>query len=369
MMQITTITLATLKIPLIRPFITAVRRTEYVEDVVVMIKTDNGAIGYGSAAATPAITGESQSSIIHIIQTLLAPKLIGQRIDHFNQLLHSIQTTVKKNSSAKAALDIALHDLFAQYCQLPLYKLLGASSNKIKTCITVSVKDAHLMAEDAKTFAEQGYEVLKIKVGLNPAEDMERIKAVRSAVGDSIKILIDANQGWDAKSAVKIIKMLEKQNLAVALVEQPVKAQDLENLKFVRDAVESSIIADESCFSPMDALAIAKIHASDGINIKLMKSGGIYQANAIYHIASSAYLSCMVGCMLESPIGIAAMASFALSKPDILFADLDPIALIKNNPVINGAQLINNQVVLSDRPGLGIEGFMEGLTVITEVGR
>ncbi len=126
-------------------------------------------------------------------------------------------------------------------------------------------------------------------------------------------------------------------------------------------------MADEACFSPEDAMAIAKINASDGINIKLMKSGGLYNANAIYHIAKSAQLRCMVGCMLESPIGIAAMASFAVSKPDILCADLDAIALIKNNPVINGAQLLSNEIVLSDQPGLGIQGFRDGLTIITEV--
>ncbi len=366
-MQIVSITLGTLKIPLIRPWITAVRRTEYVEDVVVMITADNGAVGYGSAAATPAITGESLTSIVNVIETLIAPKLIGQHIDNFNQLLHEVQTSLKKNTSAKAAVDIALHDLFAQYCHLPLYKLLGGAVNKIKTCVTVSLKDPNAMAEDAKLLANQGFEIIKIKVGLNPLEDIERIKTIRKAVGDKIKILIDANQGWNAKSAVQVVRTIEKQNLNVSIVEQPVKASDLTNLKFIRDSVDSFIMADESCFSPADALAIAKINASDGINIKLMKSGGIYNANAIYHIANSALINCMVGCMLESPIGVAAIASFAVSKPDILLADLDPIGLIKNNPVIHGAQLHGNEIVLSDQPGLGIQGFTEGFTLKTEI--
>jgi L-Ala-D/L-Glu epimerase len=366
-LKIVSITVGVLTTPLIRPFITAVRRTENVEDVIVMVKADNGAVGYGSAAATPAITGETQASICQAIQTILAPKIIGQRIDHLNQLLQSLENSLRGNSSAKAAMDIALHDLFAQYCQLPLYKFLGGSANRIKTCITVSVKEPTAMAEDAKLLIAKGFTTLKIKVGLNPGEDIERIKAIRAAVGENIKILIDANQGWSAKNAIQVIKAIEQQNLAVDMVEQPVKAHDLTNLKFIRESVDSIIFADESCFSPADAMAIAKTNASDGINIKLMKCGGIYQANAIYHIASSAQISCMVGCMLESPIGIAAMASFAVSKPDILYADLDPIALIKQNPVIEGAQLAGNEVVLSDQPGLGIRGFKEGFTIIHEV--
>ncbi len=367
-MKILAITIGTLTIPLIRPFITAVRRTDQVEDVIVMLKTDTGAIGYGSAAATPAITGETQMSIINAIQTILAPKLIGQSIDNFNPLLHCIDNALKQNTSAKAALDMALHDLFAQYCNLPLYKLLGGASNKLSTCITVSVKDPLAMADDARLFIEQGFTVLKIKVGLNPVEDIERIKAIRSAIGNEIKILVDANQGWDTKSALHIIKTLERQNLEVTIVEQPVKAHDLTNLKLIRDTVDSFIMADEACFSAQDALAIAKNNASDGVNIKLMKAGGIHNANAIYHIANSAHLGCMVGCMLESPIGIAAMASFAVSKPNILFADLDAITLIQNNPIIQGAQLIGNEVVLSDRPGLGIEGFTDGLQIIKTIG-
>lgn len=366
-MKIVSITVGTLTAPLIRPFITAVRRTENVEDVIVMIKADNGAIGYGSAAATPAITGETQGSICSAIQTILAPKLIGQRLDNLNQLLQSIEMSLLGNSSAKAAIDIALHDLFAQYCQIPLYKFLGGSSNKIKTSMTISVKEPIAMAQDAKLFVEKGFHTIKIKVGLNPAEDIERIKAVRAAVGENITILIDANQGWSAKDSIKVIRAIEQQNLAVDMVEQPVKAHDLVNLKFIRERVDSIIFADESCFSPADALTIAKLNACDGINIKLMKCGGIYNANAIYHITSSARMACMVGCMLESPIGIAAMASFGVSKPDILYADLDPIALIKQNPIIEGAQLVGNEIVLSDQPGLGIRGFKEGLKIIQEV--
>lgn len=366
-MEIVSVEIGSLKIPLIRPFITAVRRTENVEDIVVRVKTKDGMIGYGSAAATPAITGESQASIVEAIRNFIAPKLIGQRIDQFNLLLNLVDSALVKNTSAKAAIDIALHDLFAQYCRLPLYKFLGGGNPRIATSITISLKAAEEMAADAKQLMQEGFKVFKIKVGLNPVEDIQRIQKIRQEIGDSVKIVVDANQGWNTKSAVQVIRSLEKLNLAVDFIEQPVKANDLNSLKWIRNAVDEFIMADESCFSPQDAFTIASTHASDGVNIKLMKSGGLYNAQAIYHVAKSAGLQCMVGCMLESPIGVAAMASFAAGKPNIQFVDLDPIALIRANPIKDGAHLKGAEIILSDQPGLGIGGFTEGYTFLQEV--
>lgn len=368
-MKITSISIARLSIPLIRPFITAVRRTENVEDTVVMIKTDCGKIGYGSGAATPAITGDTHESMLSAIKESIAPRLIGHSMDEFNHLLHLIDTALPKNTSAKAAVDIALHDLFAQKCQLPLYQFLGGHKNTIDSCITVSVKDANEMVEDARTFAAQGFKTLKIKLGLNPDDDIARVRAIRAVLGDNTVLAVDANQGWDVDNALRVIRCFEQENLQISFVEQPVKAFDLVGLKHIHDNVPLFIMADEACFSPADALYISQHDVSDGINIKLMKAGGIAQANAIYHIATAANIRLMVGCMLESPIGVAAAASFAVSKPDILFADLDPMALIRKNPLIGGAQLQGNQIVLSYKPGLGIEGFHEGLIAIHEIVR
>jgi L-alanine-DL-glutamate epimerase-like enolase superfamily enzyme len=363
-MKIISISLAKLTIPLIRPFITAVRRTDSVNDIVVMIKTDKGNIGYGSAAATPAITGDSEESIIKAIQEHIAPKLIGHRIDEFNHLLHLIKTALPGNTSPKAAIDIALHDLFAQHCQMPLYKLLGGHKNTLATSMTISVKNTDEMVADALALIHEGFHTLKIKLGLDPIEDLTRVRAIRSAVGNKIKLLVDANQGWDVNNALNIIHAFEQEKLNIDLIEQPVKASDLKGLKAITDQVSSVIFADESCFSPVDALNITQNHISDGINIKLMKSGGIANAQAMYHIAHTANLNIMVGCMLESPIGVAAAASFALSRENISLVDLDPIALIRENYVKGGAQLINNHIVLSDKPGLGIEGFSQGVSIV-----
>lgn len=363
-MIIKSIHIAQLTIPLTRPFITAVRRTEYVDDVVVMLHTDNGCIGYGSAASTPAITGDDTHSIISAIQNVLGPQLIGKRITELNNLLHMNNQAIQGNSSAKAAMDMALHDLFAQYCGLPLYQVLGGTKNTIHSCITLSVKAIDAMVEDAIELVQNKFHTLKIKLGLNPDEDIERVLAIRQAVGQNIQLLIDANQGWSADDTLRIIHALKQHNVTISLIEQPVPASDLTALKQISTQVDAPVIADEACFSPEDALNIVKLNACDGINIKLMKSGGIEHAQAIYHIAKTAKMHIMVGCMLESPIGVAAIASFALSKPDIIYADLDPIFLIRENYVHGGAQRSGNKIILADKPGLGIEGFALGLNTV-----
>jgi o-succinylbenzoate synthase len=363
-MKITEIHIAQLTIPLIRPFITAVRRTEYVEDVVIIMKTDNGAIGYGSAASTPAITGDSTETIITAIKDVLGPQLIGRSISEINVLLQMNNNTIAKNSSAKAAIDIALHDLFAQHCGLPLYQLLGGNTKHINSCITISVKAIDAMVLDAIDLVNQGFKTLKIKLGVNATEDIERVQAIRQAIGDDITLFVDANQGWAYEDALKVITAFKQKNLNILMIEQPVPAHDIEHLKAISKQVDCSIIADEACFSPEDTLNIATLNACDGINIKLMKSGGIARAQSIYNIARAAQMEVMVGCMLESPIGVAAIASFALSKPDIYYADLDPIFLIRDNYVLGGAQRVGNKIILSDKPGLGIEGIAQGLTMI-----
>ncbi|KTD76274.1 dipeptide epimerase [Legionella waltersii] len=363
-MYITEIQLAQLIIPLKRPFITAVRRTESVNDVVVMIKTNNGCVGYGSAASTPAITGDTIESIINSIRTTLGPPLIGRSICELNQLLEMNQNGLKGNTSAKAAIDMALHDLFAQYCGLPLYQLLGGNNNKISSCITISVKSPEEMVEEAMELVKYGHNLLKVKLGLEPSEDLKRIQTIRQKIGYDITLLVDANQGWLYSDALRLITAFENEALNIPMVEQPIKAKDLKHLKLISQQAKCLIIADESCFSSQDALNIAQNSTCDGVNIKLMKSGGIAQAQAIYHIAKTADMQIMVGCMLESPIGVAAIASFAVSKPDITYADLDPIYLIQDNYVLGGAQIHGTDIILADKPGLGISGFSDGLQPI-----
>ena len=361
-MLIQQITLARLNIPLIRPFITALRRTEQVEDIVVIIQSDSGLVGYGSAAATPVITGDSSESILSAIQ-LIAPQLIAKDVANFEELLLLIQNSLVNNSSAKAALDIAIHDLVAKSMHVPLYKFLGGGRPELKILTTISVKDSPAMVKDAERFVAQGFSTLKIKVGLDPAEDIARILAIAQAVGDKIQLVTDANQGWNPKAALQVIDSLVAQQINLALIEQPVKAWDYAGLKYVRDNSRIPIYADESAFNLQDVTRIVSGQLADGINLKLMKSGGLYAARAIYALASSYNLPCMAGCMLESPIGLAAMASLVVGRSNIKFVDLDPITMLKSNPVHGGLALTGATVSLADAPGLGISQI-DGLQIL-----
>src|SRR5680860_949985 len=198
-----------LKVPLKTPFKTAMRTVDHIEDVVIMVQTDTGHTGYGSAPATAVITGETHGSIIEAISAVIGPGLIGREIENLNGLTDSIRHSIVRNFSAKAATEIAIYDLFGQLYKAPLYKLLGGGENSISTDITISVDYIDKMVEDTRKAIDLGFETLKVKVGKDPALDIERIKAIYAAVNERALIRLDANQGWTPKQTVYVLRALE----------------------------------------------------------------------------------------------------------------------------------------------------------------
>ena len=192
-------------------------------------------------------------------------------MDDFEELIQSVNNCIVKNTSAKAAVDMALYDLYGQLYTLPVYKLFGGSRSKIVTDITISVNDPQVMAEDTRNAVERGYDTLKVKVGVNPDLDLARLTAVREAAGPERQIRIDANQAWNPKQAVRLLNQMQEKGLGIERVEQPVPAHDFEGLKFVTERSYVPVLADESVFSPEDAVKIMQMGAADLINIKLMK--------------------------------------------------------------------------------------------------
>lgn len=177
-------------------------------------------------------------------------------IEDFEEIMEKLHKSVIGNYSAKAAVDMALYDLFGQKWEIPLYKHLGGSKKEIITDITVSVNEPEEMAADALDAVNKGYKTLKIKVGKDSKKDLQRMQAIRDAVGYEVDLRIDANQGWQAKEAVKVLREMEDKGLKIEFVEQPVAAHDFEGLKYVTDNVSIPVLADESVFSPMDAVKI-----------------------------------------------------------------------------------------------------------------
>ena len=353
-MKIAKIETAEVNIPLVTPFKTALRTVDSVNDIVVRITADDGQRGYGEAPPTAVITGETKGSIRCAIEEFIAPPLIGMEIENLDGIMRVLHKSMVKNTSAKAAVDMAVYDLFAKSCGKPLYQVLGGCKGEIETDLTISVNETEEMVKDSLLAIQQGFRILKIKVGKEGQKDVERIKAIRQAVGPGIKLRIDANQGWSAKDAVRIIRKLEDMGIEMDLVEQPVSAHDFEGMKLVTSQVQTPILADESVFSAMDAIHIIKERAADLINIKLMKTGGIYEALKVCAIAECYEVECMIGCMLESKIAVSAAAHLAAAKEVITRADLDGPSLCSEDPYSGGPAFMGSRILMNSEPGLGI---------------
>ncbi len=322
-------------------------------NVIIKILTDYGVVGWGESSPSERVTGETQETVIKVLDKI-APKLIGKcplRIEQDTELMDSI---VEGNPAAKAAVDIALHDILGKTARKPLFMLMGGYRTEVLTDITLSIKSPKKMARDAVKAVKKGFKALKVKVGINPAEDLARIKMIREAVGEDVKLRIDANQGWTPKQAIEVLNKMEKFNIQFA--EQPVPAEDLKGLIKVKRDSPIPVMADESVHSPEDALRLIQAEAVDLINIKLMKSGGILKGRKIAAIAESAGIPCMIGCMGESDIGIAAGTHLAAAVKNIQYADLDSNFFQKDKLVKKGGTKVKNSVrVFPKQNGLGIK--------------
>lgn len=356
-MKITNLKTGMLTIPLRKPFKTALRTVEELYTIVVTVETDTGEIGRGEAPPTGAITGESMGGIRGAIHEFIKPRMIGKDIDNLDNTLDALERSCVRNTSAKAAVDMAIYDLFGKLHRIPLYKLLGGFRKKIETDLTISVNSPEEMVKDSREAVARGFRILKIKVGKEPDLDLGRISAIRRAVGKDIIIRVDANQGWSPKEAVSIMKNIEKANLGIELLEQPVLAHDYEGLKRVRESIETPVLADESVFSALDAERIITMKAADLINIKLMKTGGLRSALRICSVAELHGVECFMGCMIESKLSVTAAAHLACARSIITRCDLDSPSLCASDPVLGGITIDGPWLIMPDAPGLGISGL------------
>ena len=354
-MKIMDIQIGRLSLPLAHPFKTALRTVERIEDIAVKVVGEDGLVGYGEAPPTAVITGDTTGSILCAIEDYIKPALVGMDLNDLPNLMGRLNSCLVHNTSPKAAVDMALYDLWAKSQGKPLYQLLGNARSSFETDLTISVNSVDEMVKDALEATQRGFTTLKIKVGKEGMADIDRITAIRKAVGNDVKLRVDANQGWTAAQSVAIIKTMEARGLNVELVEQPVPADDVAGLKYVTGQVETPILADEAVFSPTDAANLIALRACDLINIKLMKTGGIWNALKICELARQHHMDCMIGCMLESQVAVAAAAHLCGGQSVITMADLDGPSLcasplMPGGPVFDGAM-----ITMSGDPGIGIE--------------
>ncbi|BBM87337.1 dipeptide epimerase [Candidatus Uabimicrobium amorphum] len=328
-MQIKDVKIVHKKLPLKKVFRTALRTATEIPLIEVEISTNEDTIGRGTTSAAAKVTGETTSSICAAIQDYIFPSIAGSSLLNVQQILHSITTSIPKNYSAKAAVDMAVYDLYCKSLQIPLYKYLGVYRTKLSTHMTVSLGEIEQMCCDAQEAVNNHFSSLKIKAGKDFRHDIEAIRQIYKTVGNSVRLGIDANQGWKKRDAVTAIRALQEIP-NIDFVEQPVVAHDIEGLKWIKNRVDIPIMADESIFSYSDAMRVIREDAADLINIKLLKCGGIFPATKILHAAESAGIECMLGCMMEGPISIACGAMFACAHKNITRIDLDSLYSLRN---------------------------------------
>jgi o-succinylbenzoate synthase len=329
------------------------------QNVVVKIVTDYDVIGWGESSPSKRVTGETAETVMNVIDKI-APKLIGMCPLRIEQTVEVMDSIVKGNPAAKAAIDIALHDILGKTVKKSLFMVMGGYRTQVLTDITLGIKSPKEMAKDAAKAVKKGFKALKVKVGVNPTEDIERLRLIREAAGEDIQIRIDANQGWKPKQAIEALNKMEKFNIQFA--EQPVPAENLKGLMAVKKNSPIPIMADESIHSPQDAIRLIQAEAVDLINIKLMKSGGILKGRKIAEIAEAANIPCMIGCMGESEIGIAAGAHLAAAVRNIQYADLDSDILLKDKLVKKGGTKVKDSMrIFPKQHGLGIKELNEKL--------
>lgn len=338
---------------LVEPYTIAYETVDSTTNVFLRIVTDGGPCGYGCAAPDLQITGETPESVLRALGEVVEPAVRGADALRPAWLLESLRDELRPHCSAKAAFDMALHDLLGKQAGLPVWKLLGGYRESIKTSVTIGILPEAETLERAQDWIGRGFTSLKLKGGADVESDVARVLKVREAVGGEIELRFDANQGFTVEQAVRFVD--ETRSARIELFEQPTPKAEPALLARVARQVHVPVMADESLMTLRDAFHLARDELVDMVNVKLMKVGGIADALQINAVARAAGLEAMVGCMDESALGIAAGLHFALARPNVEYADLDGHLVLEGDPAAEAVAIRGGVLYPNDRPGLGID--------------
>ena len=352
-------------IKLKEPFKISLGILTHAENVIIKINTDEGLTGWGECSPFMTINGESMDTCF-VVGQYLAKILKGKNPLDIAACTLAMDSVIYANSSIKSAFDIALYDIAAQHAGKPLYAFLGGSKNKeIITDYTVSIDDPKKMAADAVKIKANGFQVIKVKLG-HPAQDIERIRLIREAVGMEIPIRIDANQGWDVPGTINILNELALYNIQHC--EEPIPRWNYTALAGIRKQSPIKIMADESCCDHHDAQRLIDLEACDFFNVKLGKSSGIFKALKIVQLAEKKEIKIQLGGFLESRLAFTAAAHLALASDAIIYYDFDTPLMFIEDPVKGGISYDHKAVItVPEGPGLGAEIDEEYLNGLEKV--
>ena len=342
-----------LLVPLREPFVISLGPLPAAQNIIVVLRTADGLVGYGECSPFLTINGESVDTCF-IVGQYFASVLKDRDALELAGNLAEMDRIIYGNSSIKSAFDIALHDIAAQHAGLPLYAFLGGKNDKILTTdMTVSLGAPAKMQADAVRFQREGFPAIKVKLGGTLVEDVARIRAIRAGIGSAHPLRIDANQGWaTADNAIAVLQALAGFNIEHC--EEPILRQHFMELSRVRAASPIPIMADESCGDEHDAARLIQLQACQMLNIKLGKSSGFHRAQKIAQLGQAAGLTLQVGGFLESRLGMTAAAHLALSNPAIQHCDFDTPLMFTADPVVGGFRYRPGGVIeMPTGPGLG----------------
>jgi L-Ala-D/L-Glu epimerase len=316
--------------------------------IFVRVETRQGQTAWGCTVAHPQLTGEKPENVLRACRE--CADLVGD-LNPINveYSLDLLANHTKNSPAAMCAFDLVFHDLLGLAAGLPLYRILGGYRNCIQTSVTIPILPFDESLERARWHASQGFRILKIKGGLDPAEDVRRIQAIHAILPNHI-LRLDADGGYTIAEALDVCRALTS---VLEMIEQPVARQDLSGLRQVKELSPVPILADQSISGPASALELAANKMADGLSIKLTTCGGLRNARQMDAIARAAKMTTMISCFIEPALLIAAGLSLALSSPNVHYGDLDGYLDLANDPSIPGFRLEDGWLIAADVPGLG----------------
>jgi L-alanine-DL-glutamate epimerase-like enolase superfamily enzyme len=340
------------EIELSRPYTIAFRSVDRVRVGIVELRSDRGRIGLGAASPEAQVTGETDESCQEALAEQRIGWLVGRDVRHLPALCRELGEQMASTPAARAAVDMALHDLLARELEIPLVEMLGRAHEALPTSITIGIMSTGEAVEEAEEYLGRGFQVLKVKVGQSLEEDLERLARLRETVGPSIALRVDPNQGYSPEDLKRFAR--DTEGLDIEFVEQPLPAGEEQAMRDLPAALRSRLAADESLLSEKDALGLLGPPPACGIfNIKLMKCGGLFPAQRIATLAELSALELMWGCMDESLISISAALHLALASPATRYLDLDGSLDLARDPAEGGFVLEDGLMRTTDEPGIG----------------
>jgi L-Ala-D/L-Glu epimerase / N-acetyl-D-glutamate racemase len=351
-MKLARMEVAPRRVRLTVPYRIAGRSFDTADMVFVIVRDETGAAGYGSASPVPPLTGDDYDAAAFALERAIRPALLDTDVSDLDAAVARAAAASPAARSALAAADIALHDLHARRCGVPLVEMLGGARRRLLTSVTVGIGEPDVMVAAARRHVERGFRILKVKIGEDAAMDLARLRAIRDAVGDGVAIRVDANEGYSAGDALAVAGRMAE--LGIELFEQPVAAARVGDLGAVARAAPAPVIADEPVKLAADLEPLVAAGAATGANIKLMKCGGLAEARRIDAALARAGWRALVGCMDESRASIAAAAHFAASAHSVEWIDLDGHLDLASDPFTGGFEIDDGEIVLGAAPGLGV---------------